>query len=106
MRGAMRLLAHGKRLRGTVLDPFRWSTERRLERELAAEYEATVERLLGRLDAAHLDEAVAIAEVSDRLRGFGPIKERSAKATRERQAAMLAAYEAEEHVATRLAQAT
>jgi len=94
MRRVLRLLAHGKRLRGTPLDPFSWTAERRLERTLAAEYEATIERLLRRLDAAHLDAAVAIAELPDRIRGFGPVKLRHAQGARERSAALLAAYEA------------
>jgi indolepyruvate ferredoxin oxidoreductase len=94
MRRVLRLVAHGKRLRGTPLDPFGWTAERRLGRTLAAEYEATIERLLRRLDAAHLDAAVVIAELPDRIRGFGPVKLRQAQAARERSAALLAAYEA------------
>ena len=93
MRIAMRLLAHGKRLRGTPLDPLGRSAERRLERALAADYVATVDRLLRRLDAGRLDAAVAIAELPESIRGFGPFKQRSARATREREAALLARYE-------------
>ncbi len=92
---AMRLLAHGKWLRGTPLDPFGWSAERRLERALAAEYETGVERVLRRLDAGRLDAAVAIAELPARIRGFGPVKQGHAQAARERLAALLAAYEAD-----------
>ena len=95
MRRAMRWLALGKRLRGTPFDPFGRGPERRLERALAAEYEASVERVLRRLDAERLAAAVAIAELPERIRGFGPVKQRSAQATRERQAELLAAYEAD-----------
>ncbi len=97
MRRAMRLLAHGRRLRGTPFDPFGWSAERRLERALAGEYEQTVERLLRRLDAGRLDAAVAIAELPDRIRGFGHVKHLAAQAARERQAALLGTYEAGGH---------
>ncbi len=105
MRGAMRLLAHGKRLRGTPVDPFGWGAERRLERALAADYEASVERVLRRLDAGRLDAAVAIAELPASIRGFGPVKQRHAEAARERQKALLASYEAEEPTAAPLARA-
>ena len=93
LRGAMRVLAHGRRLRGTPLDPFGRSAERRLERALAADYVATIERLLRRLDAGRLDAAVEIAELPAQVRGFGPVKQRQAQALRERQAALLARYE-------------
>jgi indolepyruvate ferredoxin oxidoreductase len=105
LRSAMRLLAQGKRLRGTPLDPFGRGAERRLERALAVEYEATVERLLLRLDADRLESAVAIAELPARIRGFGPVKRRNAQSVRERQTALLAAYEADEPVAAPMARA-
>lgn len=93
MRHALRWLALGKRLRGTPFDPFGRSAERRLERALVAEYEAAIERVLHRLDAGRLDAAVAIAELPGHIRGFGPVKLRSAQAARERLAELLAAYE-------------
>ena len=99
MRHALRLLAHGKRLRGTPLDPFGRSAERRLERALAAGYLATVERLLRRLDAGRLDLAVEIAELPAQVRGFGPVKQRHVPAMREREAALLARYEDDDAVA-------
>ena len=101
MRSAMRLLARARRLRGTPLDPFGWSAERRLERALAAEYEATVERLLRGLDATRLDRAVDIAEWPAQVRGFGPVKQRAAQAARARGAEMLAAYDATQTTADR-----
>jgi indolepyruvate ferredoxin oxidoreductase len=89
----MRFLAHGKRLRGTRLDPFGWSAARRFERALAGEYELTVDRLLRRLDAGRLDAAIAIAELPERIRGFGPVKHRGVQAAHELEAALLASYE-------------
>ena len=43
---AFRMLARLKFLRGTWLDPFRNSDERKLERRLVAEYEADIEDLI------------------------------------------------------------
>ena len=91
---AMRVLAFGKYLRGTLLDPFGYSAQRRLERALAAAYLAGIERVLDKLDAGRLDAAVAIAELPARIRGFGGVKLKHALAVRARLAELLAAYDA------------
>jgi indolepyruvate ferredoxin oxidoreductase len=87
------LLAHGKRLRGTRFDPFGGHGDRRLERDLIARYDATIERLLARLDARRLDAAVEIAELPAQVRGFGPVKQRSVQVMLQRLDALLARYE-------------
>ncbi|WP_374470424.1 indolepyruvate ferredoxin oxidoreductase family protein [Phenylobacterium sp.] len=74
---AFPVMAKMKRLRGTPLDVFGYTAERRMERGLVRDYEATVERLLSRLDAAHLPTAVKIAAVPQQIRGFGHVKEAS-----------------------------
>ena len=56
-----RVLASLKRLRGTALDVFGYTEERRMERRLIAEYEATVETLLATLDQDNHALAVQIA---------------------------------------------
>ena len=70
----VRLLARAKGLRGSALDPFGWTRLRRLERELAPEYRAALRRLLAGLQADQLDEAVRIAELPDRIRGYEGLK--------------------------------
>ncbi|MFC7691735.1 DUF6537 domain-containing protein [Paeniroseomonas aquatica] len=88
---AMGLLRHGKALRGTVLDPFGRTEERRMERALPGEYRAGVERLLALLSP---DSHAAIcdwAEAAAGIKGYGPIKARNAAATRARMAALEAA---------------
>jgi indolepyruvate ferredoxin oxidoreductase len=84
-------LAHLRFLRGTMLDPFGYSEEARLARSLRDEYLAAVEALLPALDAHAIDAAVAIAETPTRVRGFGPIWLREARAARERLASLRAA---------------
>jgi indolepyruvate ferredoxin oxidoreductase len=69
------MLARLKRLRGTPFDPFGYTVERRTERELITWYEGVIERLLGRLDPAHLPELVAIAKAPMEIRGYGPVKD-------------------------------
>ncbi|MDE2453043.1 MAG: indolepyruvate ferredoxin oxidoreductase family protein, partial [Burkholderiales bacterium] len=71
---ALKLLAHGKRLRGTAWDVFGRTDERRLERRLIGEYEARVEELLGSVDAKRLALAVQIALLPLSMRGYGHVK--------------------------------
>src|SRR5690606_21908430 len=96
---AFRLLAPLRILRGTALDPFGRTEERRAERRLVTEYEALVERLLDDLDRERLDLAVEIAGVAEQIRGFGHVKERNLKAAEARLASLVARYEAARPVA-------
>jgi indolepyruvate ferredoxin oxidoreductase len=82
MLAAMRGLRHGKRLRGTRLDPFGWMPDRRLERALIAEYEEMLEEVLGVLDASRHATAVQLAALPAAVRGFGPVKEQAVKRMR------------------------
>ena len=81
-RPVMKALRRGKRLRGTVADPFRWATVRRVERAMIPEYEKAVTALADRLSAANLAEAVAIASLPDQVRGYEDIKLPRAEAYR------------------------
>ena len=58
---AFRLLARGKRLRGSFWDPFGRTVERRLERRMIADYEAVLDEIEGGLTAATHATAVALA---------------------------------------------
>ena len=70
-------LAKLKGLRGTPLDPFAYTAERKMERQLIADYEAGVDRLVAWLTPARLPLAVKIAEIPQQIRGFGHIKDAS-----------------------------
>ena len=67
-------------LRGTPLDPFGHTAERRLERRLAAEYHARIEEMLAGLTAANHGLAVEIAGLPTGIRGYGVVKLRQAEA--------------------------
>lgn len=71
---ALRAMRHGRRLRGTPLDPFGRAHVRRVERALPGEYLALVERALASLTPATLPTAVAIAELPGLVRGYEQIK--------------------------------
>ena len=64
---AFRMLRAGRRLRGTVFDPFGRASVRRVEREMPGEYLALIE-------SAPADVAVEVAELADVVRGYEEIK--------------------------------
>jgi indolepyruvate ferredoxin oxidoreductase len=78
----LRVLAKLKWLRGTKLDPFGRSADRRLERELLARYEALLERVASELDESRFDLAVELAKLPEQVRGYGPIKAAAAERAR------------------------
>jgi indolepyruvate ferredoxin oxidoreductase len=70
-----RVLRLGKAVRGTVLDPFGYQDERRNERALITQYIGDLRMVLSPLTRDNLNTAVALAELPDQIRGFGPIKD-------------------------------
>ena len=96
MMGAFRFLARLKRLRGTVLDPFGYTAERRFEKELLADYEKTLETIGEKLSPSNLDVAAALAAYPRKIRGFGHVKHAQARpALAERERLMKAFLEPE-----------
>jgi indolepyruvate ferredoxin oxidoreductase len=76
------LLARMKGLRGGALDLFGKTEERRMERQLLADYEACIAELLKNLNADKLPLAAEIARIPEEIRGYGHVKERHVKAAR------------------------
>ncbi|MFC3068794.1 indolepyruvate ferredoxin oxidoreductase family protein [Phenylobacterium soli] len=72
-------LAKLKGLRGTPLDVFGYTAERRTERALIRDYEAGLDKLLAGLSKERLPTAVKIAAVPQQIRGFGHVKDASLK---------------------------
>jgi indolepyruvate ferredoxin oxidoreductase len=85
-----RVLRHGKVLRGTRLDPFGRLAERRQERALRDTYIADLRAALAALRLDTLDTAVALAELPDMVRGFGPVKDANRRKAEARRATLLA----------------
>jgi indolepyruvate ferredoxin oxidoreductase len=92
VRIAFGILAKLKFLRGTALDVFGHSEERRTERRLIAEYEATVAELLERLGRENHALAVEIASVPEHIRGFGHVKRRHLEDAKKKEAQLLAQF--------------
>jgi indolepyruvate ferredoxin oxidoreductase len=85
----MRVLARGKVLRGTWLDVFGYTKERRLERELIVQFEHLVDRLLHDLSPANRMLAAQIAALPLTVRGFGHVKLANLALARAREAELL-----------------
>ncbi|MGF6690027.1 indolepyruvate ferredoxin oxidoreductase [Metapseudomonas resinovorans] len=82
---AFGVLAGFKFLRGSAFDLFGYSEERKLERQLIADYEATVDLLIKELKPSNYAAAVALAELPEQIRGYGPVKERALAKVREQE---------------------
>jgi len=89
-----RVLKRLKFLRGSALDPFGHTAERRMERALIAQYERTLDELLSGLSAANHALAVEIASLPEEMKGFGYIKQRNVAAAREKQEQLLRRWRA------------
>jgi indolepyruvate ferredoxin oxidoreductase len=89
-----KVLKSMKFLRGSALDPFGYTEERRMERELIGEFEQSIERLLSGLTSQNHALAVQIASIPDEMRGFGYIKKRNVDIARTKRDELLARFEA------------
>ena len=79
---AMRVLAKMKFLRGTALDVFGKTEERRMERALIVEYEALVKELIAGLTQQKLALAIELANLPDSMRGYGHVKDNNVRAAK------------------------
>ena len=84
MMTALKFLAHMKFLRGTALDPFAHSKDRKLERQLIAEYQTVIEETIQHLNPDNYRIAVEVAAYPETIRGYGHVKQKSVQETRER----------------------
>jgi len=73
-----------KFLRGTAFDIFGRTEERRMERQLIQDYEASMEAAVSRLKANNLKQAVELAGLPGQIRGFGHVKLESVRKVRAR----------------------
>jgi len=88
------LLAKLKFLRGSALDPFGYTAERRTERALVRDYETLLDELIARLSTDNHHLAVGLAAIPEKIRGFGPVKMRHLAAAKADEAALLDQFRA------------
>jgi len=94
MLSAFKVLARLKGLRGTPFDPFGRHEDRRVERELIAEYRDSIEEVLRALGPANLPLAIEIARIPEMMRGYGHVKTRHLAAARPKWDALMAEWRA------------
>ena len=83
-----RILARLKSLRGTTFDLFGYSKERRTERRLIADYEYLLGEICDFLTPGNHRFAVGLAAIPEKIRGYGPVKERHLTAAKAEEAAL------------------
>jgi indolepyruvate ferredoxin oxidoreductase len=97
MMTAFRWLAKARRVRGSWLDPFGHTEERKLERQLADEYEELLRgTLLPTLSTSNHAAAVALAKLPERIRGYGHVKLANLATARAQQTDLLQRFAAGE----------
>lgn len=93
VRNVFSLLARCKGLRGTFLDVFGRTEERKKERQLVENYFTLVDRFCNSLTIDRLESAIRLAELPDQIRGYGHVKEQAMKLAEQKGADLLADYE-------------
>ncbi|MEO6264691.1 MAG: indolepyruvate ferredoxin oxidoreductase family protein [Luteimonas sp.] len=89
---AFKLVAKLRGLRGTPLDAFGYTAERKLERKLVADYEKTVGDLLASLDSGNVGLAAEIASIPEHIRGYGHVKQAHLHTAKQRETELLAQW--------------
>jgi indolepyruvate ferredoxin oxidoreductase len=87
-----KLLKHLKVLRGSVLDVFGYTEERRTERALIQQYVASVEMVLAQLNSSNHALALELARIPEQIKGFGHVKARHLAAARQKWDALAAQW--------------
>jgi indolepyruvate ferredoxin oxidoreductase len=90
METPFKILTKMKALRGTPFDPFRYTEERRMERSLIKQFEADMTEALGHWGPETRDAILALAELPQSIRGFGPVKAANAEKAALRRSELLA----------------
>ena len=86
------ILAQMKYLRGTPLDIFGYTAERRMERQLIKDYFKTIGDLLPALTKDNYLTATEIAKIPEFIRGYGHVKEAHLEKAKKAEADMLALF--------------
>ncbi|MEH6403794.1 MAG: indolepyruvate ferredoxin oxidoreductase family protein [Sneathiella sp.] len=82
MQTGFRILAKLKNLRGTRLDPFGYTNERKMERDLIRWYRQEISEILPHINQSNILHAVKVASVPATIRGFGPVKDKAVDAAK------------------------
>ena len=81
-RPAFTVLRAARRLRGTPLDVFGWSAERKAERRLVGEYQACVEQALALLRPDNAESVRQVVDWANQVHGYSHVREASVSRAR------------------------
>jgi indolepyruvate ferredoxin oxidoreductase len=96
MLSGFKLLKHLKVLRGSALDVFGYTEERRTERALIGQYLASVDMVLAGLSTSSHALAVEMARIPEQIKGFGHVKARHLAAARQKWEALKVQWSAQQ----------
>ncbi|MGR3713759.1 MAG: indolepyruvate ferredoxin oxidoreductase family protein [Shimia sp.] len=88
-----KVMAKMKGLRGTALDVFGRTEERKMERALIAQYEADMAPVIAEHGSSASEAAIALAALPMDIRGFGPVKQANEAKAAKRREEILAALQ-------------
>ena len=89
---AIKTLRHLKFLRGTALDLFGKTEERKMERALIEDYKRDIEKIIGKLTVSNHVQAVQFARLPEHIRGFGHVKEKHVAKVKTQWAELMAKF--------------
>ena len=92
MMSAFRVLAKLKFLRGGVFDIFGRTHERKLERQMIADYEALLAEITASLTAANYETATALAGLPLDVKGYGYIKDENYAKAKAKESGLLRTF--------------
>ena len=82
-----------RKLRGTLLDPFRNSDEAKLARRLLSEYEADIDFALAHAGQGTPGDIAQLLDLPEHIRGYGHVRERHADEVAKTRAKLRAAIQ-------------
>jgi indolepyruvate ferredoxin oxidoreductase len=94
MMTAFKVLAKLKGLRGGTFDVFGYTHERKTERQLIRDYDAMLDEVLGKLTPDTHALAVGLANIPEKIRGYGHVKARHLEAAKKEEAALFEQFRA------------
>ena len=86
---AFNVLAKFRFLRGSSLDPFGRTDERRQERQLIKDYLEMIDQTTSQIESVDTEVALALLRLPEQIRGFGHVKQSSIEAASVRRAVLL-----------------
>ena len=83
------MIAKLRFVRGTFLDPFGNTDERKTERALIKDYRDNIAALCPSLTSDNLPLVIELASIPEEIRGYGHVKERHLHKAKQREARLL-----------------